>query len=41
MVQNKSCIFSVEQILFEKFFDIVDITGNTAKKSILEGFQPP
>ena len=39
---KKSCRkFSVEQFLFQKFFDIVDITGNTAKKLISGGWQPP
>jgi len=38
---NKSCgKFSVEQFLFQKFFDVVDITGNTAKNPISGGLQP-
>jgi len=32
--------FSVEQFLFQKFFDIVNITGNTAKKPISGGCNP-
>ena len=40
--KTKSCRkFSIEQFLFQIFFYIVDITGNTAKTSIFRGFQPP